>query len=148
MNALRQLGQRKALATWMMLACALVMKAIVPAGFMPMMTANGLEMVLCSGMAATGSADVTVKPMMPGMAHEILPPQPHGAHDPAPAPAKSETPCAFTGLTAPTVGGADLMLLAIAVIAIVVAARLFRPIAPIAPLCHLRPPLRGPPATG
>ncbi|WP_010161368.1 DUF2946 family protein [Sphingomonas sp. PAMC 26617] len=139
MGPLRILLRRNALATWMVIAAAVLMKAIVPAGFMPERTASGIAVVLCPGMAtAPERAGV-----MPGMAAPALSP-PRKGHDQAPA--KPDVPCAFAGLTAPSFGGIDLVLPAIAIAATLAAARLFAPNAPIARRAFLRPPLRGPPA--
>jgi hypothetical protein len=124
----------------------LLMRAIVPAGFMPMATANGIELVLCSGMAQP--SDTTTAPAAAGMMHHAMP------HHAMPArvdgghqiPAKPDAPCAFAGLTAPSLGGTDIVLLAIAFASVVAAALFQRPNAPIRPRPFLRPPLRGPPA--
>jgi len=155
MAALRPFLQSNTALVWAVIVCALLMRAIVPAGFMPMATANGIELVLCSGMAQP--SDPTTAPaaagMMPGMQHHAmpdhampdhaLPGRGDGGHQ---IPAKPEAPCAFAGLTAPSLGGADIVLLAIAFASVVAAAVFQRPNAPIRPRPFLRPPLRGPPA--
>lgn len=128
MASLRILLRRNALATWMVIVAAVLMKAIVPAGFMPERTASGIAVVLCPGIATVPD-------------HATLPH--HKGHDRAPA--KPDVPCAFAGLTAPSFGGIDIVVLAIAVAAILSTARLFVPHAPIARRAFLRPPLRGPP---
>ncbi|WP_242185660.1 hypothetical protein [Sphingomonas sp. CARO-RG-8B-R24-01] len=142
MTALRPFLHRNALAVWLLIACALLMKAVVPSGFMPVMTANGLEIVLCPGVTADASAGA-----MPGMMHHAMPAiaKQDGRTPAKQAPAKAETPCAFAGLTLPGLGGVDIVLLVIAVAAIVAAGLFFQPIAPIARSAFLRPPLRGPP---
>lgn len=144
MGSLRHLLRRNALAAWAVIAGALLMKAIVPAGFMPVMTANGMAMVWCPGMtSAAPERAAMASTTMPGMMHHAIPAHPRQGEQ---APAKADVPCAFAGLTAPSLGGADIVLLAIAFAAIVAAALLFKPIAPIARRAFLRPPLRGPPA--
>jgi hypothetical protein len=145
MAALRPFLQSNTALVWAVIVCALLMRAIVPAGFMPMATANGIELVLCSGMAQP--SDPTTAPaaagMMPGMQHHAMPDHAmpdhalqgrgDGGHQ---IPAKPEAPCAF----------ADIVLLAIAFASVVAAALFQRPDAPIRPRPFLRPPLRGPPA--
>jgi hypothetical protein len=145
MAAIRPFLHSNAALVWAVIVCALLMRAIVPVGFMPMATANGIELVLCSGMAQP--SDITTAPaasaMMPGMTHHAMPARADGGHQ---IPAKPEAPCAFAGLTAPSLSGADIVLLAIAFASIVAAALFQRPDALIRPRPFLRPPLRGPPA--
>jgi hypothetical protein len=160
-NGLRHLLRRNALAAWAVIASALLMKAIVPAGFMPMMTTDGLAIVLCSGMAGGTTTATPPGPAaaMPGMAHSgmahpdrALPDEAHPAdmghsRHGEQTPAKPDVPCAFAGLTAPSLGGVDIVLLAAAFAAILAAALLPRPTPPIVRRAFLRPPLRGPPAS-
>lgn len=148
MGSLRLLLRRNALAAWAVIAAALLMKAIVPAGFMPVMTASGMAMLWCPGMTEVAPASMTMAmapqaSVMPGMTHHATATHHRQGEQ---APAKSEGPCAFAGLTAPGLAGVDIVLLAIAFAAIVAAALLFKPIAPVARCAFLRPPLRGPPA--
>ena len=149
MAALRPFLHSNAALAWAVIVGALLMRAVVPAGFMPMATAHGIELVLCSGMAKP--SDTTIAPaagMMPGIQHHAMPDHamPAGADGEHQIPAKPEAPCAFAGLTAPSIGGADIVLLAIAFASVVAAALFQRPDAPIRPRPFLRPPLRGPPA--
>lgn len=138
MEALRHILRRNTVAAWTVIALALLLKLLVPAGFMPTMTAHGLEMTFCPGMVEIPTA--ATKPMA-GMAH-AMPGHQQGKE----APAKPDSPCAFAGLTAPSLGGTDIVLLAMAFAAIVAASLFFQPIAPITRRAFLRPPLRGPPA--
>ncbi len=119
---------------------ALLMKALIPAGFMPAMVDGRFVIAVCSG---TGPV-VAPPPMagMPGMtAH-------HGGHDRHSEQHDNKPqPCAFAGLQAPSLAAADPVVLAIAV-AFVLALGLRIVVAfPAALPAHLRPPLRGPPAT-
>lgn len=126
------LRQRPGIAATLLVA-ALLLRVLVPAGFMPMAGTHGVVLTLCSGYApvahhATG--------MHHAGAHHADP------HDEAPA---YESRCAFADLALPVIGGAAPVLLA-ASIAFVMAlalqrARVMPPGAP----AHLRPPLRGPP---
>ncbi len=121
-----------------MLACALVMKILVPAGFMPVVSGGRVTIKICGGIAP---AQKVMSPMTamaittPGMAHH---------------PGKSdhqerEMPCAFSGLSAPSLAATDPVLLAIAIAFIVGLVRHVRTAVSIAAQPYLRPPLRGPP---
>jgi len=115
-----------------LVAAALLLKVLIPAGFMPGM-ANGMMMVqLCTGQGAQ-----TVMMEIPGKA---------GDHDKG-DDKRAEIPCAFSGLSAPTLAAADPVLLAVAISFIIATAfRAFsRP--DLRRRVYLRPPLRGPPAT-
>lgn len=134
MRGMRHLFRRHAGLAWLVVMLALAMKLLVPAGFMPVLGTNGVTIVICSG-----SGPMTMTMAMPGMA------TPGGDHD---APAKHDAPCAFAGLAAPSLGGADVIQLAIALAAILALGVLFTPLAQRPVWAFLRPPLRGPPALG
>lgn len=124
------------LAIWI-IAAALVMKAVVPAGFMPMASAGKITIVLCSGYGPQ-----TMTMAMPGMSHGG-----EGKGDSRDGDqGKVEQPCAFSGLSTVSLAAADPIILAL-VIAFIVAAVFRGAAATLAwsPF-HLRPPLRGPPA--
>lgn len=143
MIAFAALLRSHAATAWTVIVCAVLLRAIVPAGFMPMVSANGVAIVACPGMAsAQHGNDASVDPM-PGMVHHASPDHPQ---DKQPAPAKTDGLCAFAGLTAPSIGGANSVLLAIALAIVSAAALLQRPALGITPRGFLRPPLRGPPA--
>ena len=115
-----------------LVAAALLLKVLIPAGFMPGM-ANGMMVVqLCTGQGAQ-----TVMMEIPGKAGD----HDKGDHKPA------EMPCAFSGLSAPTLTAADPLLLAVAIAFIIATAfrTVSRPV--LRRRVYLRPPLRGPPAT-
>jgi len=119
------------LAVWL-IALTLLMKIVVPNGYMLGSSNGAITSEICSGYGP-----VTMTMAMPGMAH----------HDDKPDHGKAEQPCAFAGLNAPAMSGADPLLLALVVAFIV--ATVFRTVVPPAPrqFTRLRPPLRGPPAT-
>ena len=97
-----------------------------------MLDASGgsITVELCSGYGP-----MTMAMPMPGTTHH------GGKHDGG----KAEQPCAFAGLNAPAVGGADPLLLAMA-LAFVMAAAFWIDLRPAPRRSrHLRPPLRGPP---
>jgi len=71
-----------------LLACALALRLLVPAGWMPVVDAQGLHLTLCSG---SGPLEAPVAHhAMAGMAHH----QHHQHHDQG----MPDHPCAFAGL--------------------------------------------------
>jgi hypothetical protein len=133
----RLLLQYNALAAGL-LGLALAMRLLVPIGFMPMQVGGTITLQLCSGFGPQPMAPATA---MAGMHHGETDQGPHhGKAD------KAETPCAFAGLSAPSLAATDPAMLAVALLFIVaVGRRTITPIAPGAPP-RLRPPSRGPPA--
>lgn len=119
-----------------MLAAALLLRILVPAGFMPMAATDGtITIRICSG---TQDGPTTMEMPIPGL------PAGHGDHQ---KPVRAEMPCAFAGLAMPMLSGADPLLLALAIaFAIALASRIVQPVPPARAL-YLRPPLRGPPPT-
>lgn len=140
MNAVRHLLAQRHLAV-LLCAATLLLKLLVPTGYMIASDHGRLSITICSGMATepTGMA-------MPGMDHAMT-----MAHDTIPVPdkspghAKPEMPCTFAGLSAQVLGAVDVELLAIALAAVVIMA--LRSVPRLAPrtASYLRPPLRGPP---
>jgi hypothetical protein len=117
-------------------ACALVMKVLVPAGFMPVVSGGRVTIEICGGIAPAPTVMAPMMAMtMPGMAHHS------GKSDHQ----EREMPCAFSGLSAPSLAAVDPVLLAIAIAFIVGIVRHVRTAVPIATQAYLRPPLRGPP---
>lgn len=112
----------------------LLLKLLVPSGYMIESDHSRITITICSGVApATMTMD------MPGV-HRDVPehgkPQDHG---------KAEMPCAFSGLSAASLGAIDPIQLA-ALIAFVLAIGLSPAMLPaIIRPGYLRPPLRGPP---
>ena len=112
------------------IALAMFLKVLVPAGFMVGNQAGSITIEICTGY---GPMKATM--VIPGMAH----------HQDKPDHQGKEVPCAFSGLNAPSMTAADPVLLALAIAFII--ATIFRaeiPIVARAP-AFLRPPLRGPP---
>lgn len=112
-------------------ALAMIMKVLVPAGFMPSIDHGQIVVSICSG-----TGPMTMVMTIPGLEHGKSGDNQHG---------KSEQPCAFSGLTAPSLAAADPVLLALAILFVMALA--MRPMVPIGTTQrpHLRPPLRGPP---
>lgn len=133
------------LSAWV-IALALLMKLLVPAGFMPVVSGGGITIEICAG---TVPARTSIEPgmaakmaaAMPGMTHH----QDQSDHQDGSEHQGREMPCAFAGLTAPALAATDLPLLA-AAIAFVVATG-YRTTVPsvVRAAAFLRPPLRGPP---
>ncbi len=123
-----------------LLACALALRLLIPAGWMPVADAQGFHLTLCSG---AGPLEIPPARPMAGMAH-------HGAHhhDHHHDQGIPDHPCAFAGLG---LALAEPVLPAIALIAPVIEA----PVAIIPTavaigrgLAAPPPPPTGPPALG
>ncbi|MBX9815264.1 MAG: DUF2946 family protein [Sphingomonas sp.] len=114
----------------LLVALALSVRALVPAGYMVAPSASKFLISICSGQGA-----------------ELLAfdPGKHGDHQDG---KKADHPCAFAGLGMPALGGADSVLLALALAFVLVAA--FAPKRGPTPATpeRLRPPLRAPPVFG
>jgi hypothetical protein len=122
----QRLFDRRLLAAGL-LAFALLIKLIVPTGYMLSAERGSLSVELCSGYAPAPAH---------AMAHH---------HQPKPQKAVVEMPCAFSALSAPALSSADPVLLAAAIPfistpALPAPAGLSRSLPD-----YLRPPSRGPP---
>ena len=114
----------------LIVAAALVLRVVVPGGFMPTVQHGQIVLTLCTGMAAPTHATA-----MPGMAH----------HDPADDAVPAAGKCAYADLAQAMTGGADAILLAAALAFILALALALDVALPPLPAGRLRPPLRGPP---
>lgn len=135
MTSLRhRLLRHRLLAAWLV-AAALLVKSVIPTGYMISSDHGLITITICSGTAPR-----TVMMETPGM-HGDMP-----DHGKSRDHGKAEMPCAFSGLSAASLGAVDPIQLA-ALIAFVVAIGLTGIMLP-APFraAYLRPPLRGPPA--
>ncbi len=129
MQSLRHhLLQRRWPSVWL-IGLALLMRIAVPAGYMPTFSGGSVAIELCSDYGPAGMT-------MHGMA---------GHHDQKGGHGKGETPCGFSGLSTPSLAGADPILLALAIAFIVATVFRAAPRRRIALPTYLRPPLRGPP---
>lgn len=118
----------------LLVALALGVKALVPQGYMIMASDGAIMVSVCSGQGPQMIALDAGK-------H-------HGDHGDHQDNKKPDHPCAFSGLGMAALGGADPVLLAIAVAyALLLAFRREALPAPAAP-AYLRPPLRAPPVIG
>ena len=134
MTPLRSLARKHARLALVLLALALAVKALVPAGYMLSGDSERfLTVTICSD--ASGS---------PRQMQIALPGKPDSGGNHAANAAKA-THCAFSGLGHGALGGADPVLLAAALAFILLIGT-----APLLPLAarqtpYLRPQLRGPP---
>jgi len=114
----------------LLIALALCMKALIPAGYM------------LGGDART----ITVQICADSLGHVITKQIAVGHKDHGSDKAKADSPCAFTALGHGMLGGADPIQLALALLFILTLA--FAPLlrARARRIAYLRPPLRGPPA--
>jgi hypothetical protein len=121
--------RHRAWAAWLV-AGALFMSIVMPAGFMPVASGGSVILEPCSGHGPETMA-------MPGMAHHP---------DRQDRSGKDRMPCGFSGNAAPSLTLADAILPLAATL--FVAAPMFRTWigAAIVRPAFLRPPLRGPPA--
>lgn len=133
MSFVRRLIAQRYLAV-VILAAALVLKLVVPTGYMLVTEHGHFTMALCSGLAPPPTAMA-----MPGM-HGEMPH--HGKRDHG----KTEMPCAFAAVSAQALSGADPTLLVLLVVFILAAGLYPAALPAIVRRSHLRPPLRGPPA--
>ena len=135
MLAVRRLLAQRHLAV-LVCAATLLLKLLVPAGYMIGTDHGRVAIELCSGVA-----DQPMAMAMPGMRGDMP------GHGKSPEHGKTEMPCAFSGLSAASLGAVDPVQLA-ALIAFVMAAGLSPGMLPaIVRRGYLRPPLRGPPLT-
>ncbi len=127
------------------LLAALLLRLIVPAGFMPVVEDGRLTMVVCSGYGPVPAAPIDhgAGHVMPSMAHHAAPQHHSSDHDSAEH--QAQNPCAFADLALPALGGTDPIQLAAALLFIIATALLLRTQLPPPAVRHLRPPLRGPP---
>lgn len=134
MQAVRHLIAQRHLAV-LICAATLLLKLLVPTGYMIDNDHGRITITICSGIAPR-----TMTMEMPGM-HGDMP-----DHGKSKEHGKAEMPCAFSGLSAAMLGAIDPVQLA-ALIVFILALGLIATIPP-PPSCpaHLRPPLRGPPA--
>ena len=129
--AMRHLLRHHRHLAGLVLALALLLKVVVPSGFMVSSTTGSVAIVICDGHGPM-TASATMADM-----HHRGEKQNHQGGD---------SPCAFSGLTAPVLSSTDpaILVIAIAFILIIAEHLVARPRPSTTPF--LRPPLRGPPA--
>ncbi len=152
MRTVRHLLAQRHLAA-LICAAALLMKLLVPAGYMIAVEGQRIAITLCpsAGPLPPAASGPVADAAAGGMGHHMtmddgaMTHAPAHHHDGSKAHDRADTPCAFAGLSAALLGPVDPILLA-TLIAFVLAAGLLIA-APPAPrrAAYLRPPLRGPP---
>ena len=133
MHLLRRLVLSNRRLAIVVLALALIMKLLMPGGFMPIVSDGQIVVSICSG---TGPTKMVVT--IPGLGQK---PDEGGEHG-----GKAEQPCAFAGLSTPSLATTDPILLAAAILFVLARGVLAVPLQTLAAPPYLRPPLRGPPA--
>lgn len=120
----------------MIVVMALCLRAFIPQGMMIGSASTLLTVQICSDGSSTDTVQIAVPRNTAGDGAG-------GDHDGRSG--DHATPCAFSSLAMDALGGADALVLAVA-IAFVMALG-FAPVTSVlrAPLSYLRPPLRGPP---
>lgn len=124
------------LACWLV-GLALLVRIVVPAGYMPTFTGDTITVELCSGY---GPMNMTMArhdmAAMSGMPDRQDKPSEHG---------KGEMPCGFSGLLAHSLAGTDPILLTLAIAFIVASGFVIVAPSTVTLPNFLRPQLRGPP---
>ena len=135
MQSLRALIREHRHVAMALLVLAFSIKAVIPAGFM---VSASSETVLTVSICSDASNSLKHMQL-------VVPGKDQGSsHSDG---AKKDSHCAFSGLAKVAVGGADVLLLALALAFILVLGLAPAPRLPLRQFAHLRPPLRGPPAT-
>jgi len=129
MAALRRLLRTCPALAALIVAAALAVRVLVPAGYMPTLDNGRVVIGICSGAGPKMMAIA-----IPGLDH-------HDDGD------RVQNPCAFADLALPMIGGADPIQLAGALLFILAVALLLAETLPPRASPRLRPPLRGPPMT-
>jgi len=131
MQSLRALILRYRLVAAMILGAAIVVRAMLPAGFMPDMGSRTIRVVIC--MESQG---------LQAVAEIAVPSRTDSQH----GPRAGHEECAFASQMAPAMAGADILLLALALAFILLIGLASEPLRLFGHKRGLRPPLRGPPA--
>lgn len=113
----------------------LLLKLLVPTGYMISGDHGQLAITLCPGVAP---AAMTMD--MPAMAGDM------SGHGPSKDHGTVEMPCAFSGLSAASLGAIDPILVVALIVFILTIGLASSPRPVRSEPRHLRPPLRGPPA--
>lgn len=130
MGGLRLFARNRPAIAALLLAAALCLKVLVPMGYMPQSTGNGIVVTLCSGATTTIA--------IPGKDGEGQQ-RDHGA-------TTADHPCAFAPLGAHMIAADVLPLVLAALLFVFVAAILGRPQTLRAAPARIRPPSHAPPA--
>lgn len=135
MQAIRHLLAQRHLAG-LICAATLLLKLLVPTGYMIDNDHGRITITICSGTAPR-----TMTMEMPGL-HGDMPD--HGKSNDH---GKAEMPCAFSGLSAAMLGAIDPIQFAALIVFILALGLIAAVPPPPSRPAYLRPPLRGPPAS-
>jgi hypothetical protein len=132
MHALRTFFLRRRSLAIFLVAAALCMKLVVPAGYMIGTDAKLLTVQVCHD--AGGQV---------GVAQILVPTKSGSGHDQG---KRARDACPYAALSMVSTGAADAVLLAVALLFILALSRMPTPGPSLLSGDHIRPPLRGPPA--
>lgn len=135
MHAVRHLLAQRHLAV-LICAAALLLKLLVPTGYMIGNASGYVAISICSGFGPA----TTMMMDMPGMRGDM---PDHGKSNDH---GKAELPCAFAGLSAAMTDAIDPIQLAALIVFILALGLVARILPAPSQSPYLRPPLRGPPA--
>ncbi len=131
MGALRLFLRDRRRFAVLLLACALVMKALMPAGYM--IAGDGAKVLTITICADSQGGSYTKQIVVP-----------HSGKQAAPADQAKDS-CPYSALSMATLGGADPLLLALVLAFILALGFATAPPLRLGQALRLRPPLRGPP---
>ncbi len=134
MRSLRTLILSRQLLAVVLLALAMSVKALVPAGYMVSASARTFSVMICTGGIASTASQTLAIPMTSGKSHA---PAQDGA---------SDSQCIFSALSMAMMGAVDAPLLALALLFILALGFLPPSALPHIGEMRLRPPSHGPPA--
>ena len=134
MNNLRTFTFQRRTWAMVLVAIALLVRGLIPAGYMVAPSALTLSVQICSGFENEHS---TI---------EIVVPRSGDGQDRSGDHRQKNPPCAFSALSMASIAGADGLLLALALAFILITSALLVALPVHRRFAHLRPPLRGPPS--
>lgn len=132
MNTVRTFFRQHRALAFGLIALALCLKIVVPSGYMMVQDTRTITLQVCHDATGEGS-DLTISV-----------PVKSAGHDGPGKPAKGE--CPYGALSMVALGGADPILLALALAFIMLLGFAPTRYPPATRFAHIRPPLRGPPA--
>lgn len=134
MNTLRAFTIKRRSWAMTLVALALLVRALVPAGYMVAPSTLTLNIQLCSDVQGEHAS------------MQIVVPRSGNGQDGSGKPGQKNQPCAFSALGMASLAGADDLLLAQALAFILNTGAVYVASLACRPFAHQRPPLRGPPS--
>lgn len=125
--------------TLLLLALALLLRFVVPSGFMPVFEHGRVAILLCPGTSPAMALMSGPTVSEPAAASKAGHPLGHGQGG------KLEAACPYAGLAMPVAGGADPVQLATALLYILALGFAATALSFVGSAFRLRPPARGPP---